>query len=246
MSYEGLVYKDYKPIFHQMDRKEIPENAHVICGVDFGYNDPFVCLWLAKWDGIWHLVDEHYQSGKTLDYHIQVIKDHPLAKRVVKYWGDPSAAQQRADMRAAGISIYPAIRVFDKSSRKSINTGIQEVTRWLNRRAINGDPMLEIWKNCINTHTEFMQYRYRETSNKNAGETPIDDSNHAMDAIRYALSSEAKVSGDFRPRYQDESGEVKVLSPREKNNKYLHDYFEEMDKKRPRQTGSMFPEWLGE
>ena len=246
MSYEGLVYKDYKPMFHQSDRTEIPENAHIICGVDFGYNDPFVCLWLAKWDGIWHLVDEHYQPGKTLDYHIQVIKDHPLAKRVIKYWGDPSAAQQRADMRSAGIQIYPAIRVHDKSSRKSINTGIQEVTRWLNRRAVNGDPLFQVWKNCINTHTEFMQYRYREVMNKNAGENPVDDSNHAMDALRYALSSEAKISGDFRPRYQDDSGDIKVLTSKEKNNKLLNDYFQEMDKKRPRQTGSMFPEWLGE
>ena len=91
-----------------------------------------------------------------------------------------------------------------------------------------------------------MQYRYRETMNKNAGENPVDDSNHAMDALRYALSSEAKVSGDFRPRYQDDSGEVKVLTSKEKNNKFLNEYFQEMDKKRPRQTGSMFPEWLGE
>ena len=91
-----------------------------------------------------------------------------------------------------------------------------------------------------------MQYRYRETTNKNAGENPVDDSNHAMDALRYALSSEAKVSGDFRPRYQDDSGEVKVLTSKEKNNKFLNEYFQEMDKKRPRQTGSIFPEWLGE
>ena len=249
MGYEGLVYKDYSPVFHQVKRQEIPQNAYIVCGVDFGYNDPFVCLWLAKWDGVWHLVDEHYQAGKTLDYHIQVIKDNPLYSRVEKYWGDPSAAQQRADMRAAGIPIFPAIRIHDKSSRRSINTGIQEVTRWLNRKSLNGSPMFELWKNVINTHNEFMQYRYREPTNRNAGETPIDDSNHAMDALRYALSSESRVSGDFRPRYQDDSGAIKVVNPREQNNKILHDHFKEQDKlkeKSPRQPGSMFPEWYSD
>jgi len=243
MSYEGLVYKDYNPHYHCVKRKEIPANAHIICGVDFGYNDPFVCLWLAKWDGVWHLVDEHYQNHKTLDYHIRVLKEHPLAKRVAKYWGDPSAAQHRADMRAAGIDIYPAIKTHDKNSRRWVNTGIQEITKWLNLKSPNGDPMFEIWKNCINTNAEFMQYRYREVVGKNSGEDPIDDSNHAMDALRYGLCSETRVSGDFKTRYPADSGEIVVVTGKQKLNEQLNEHFKREDKKRTRQTGSIFPEW---
>ena len=242
MSFEGLVYKDYKPIWHHTDRKEIPENATIICGVDFGYNDPFVCLWLAKWDGVWHVVDEHYQNHKTLDYHIKVIKDHPLYKRVSKYWGDPSAAQGRADLRAAGINIFPAIKTQDPGSRKSIHNGIQEITKWLNMRSPNGDPRFEVWKNCLNTHSEFMQYRFRECS-INAGENPIDDANHAMDALRYAITSESRACGDFKTRYQTDEGETKILTSAEKNRNYLVDYFSEKDKKKTGQSDSIFPSW---
>jgi len=55
LSFKGLVYKDYKPMLHRVKPVAVPENAYIVCGVDFGYNDPFVCLWLGKWDGVWHL-----------------------------------------------------------------------------------------------------------------------------------------------------------------------------------------------
>lgn len=242
MSFEGLVYKGYKPPYHHVKRREIPQNAEIVCGVDFGYNDPFVCLWLAKWDNVWHVVDEHYQNHKTIDYHIRVIKEHPLYDRVVKYWGDPSAAQGRADLRASGINIYPAIKTQDKGSRKWIHTGIQEVTRWLNLQSPNGDPRFEVWKNCVNTNAEFMQYRYRE-SKMNSGEIPVDVSNHAMDALRYAITSESRTRGDFHPRYPDDKGNAKIMTSKDKLNNTLSEYFSHADKNKTRQGTSIFPSW---
>lgn len=235
LTFQGLVYKDYRPNIHFVKPgtfDDVPENAHIVCGVDFGYNDPFVCLWLGKWDGVWHLLDEHYQSLRTMDYHEEVLRNHPLAKRVQKYWGDPSAAQIRGDMRMHGFNILPAIKQMDSNQSRWITAGIQEVTRWFSRRGASGTPMIKIWRNCIQTNKELGEYRYREERDRNAGERPQDVSNHAMDALRYALYSESRINGGLSAMFQTESGTMERMRDSKDNlRRDLEFFYEKEDAK---------------
>ena len=46
--------------------------------MDFGFNAPFVCLWVhATGDGVVHVIDEYIQPMRTLEEHL----DHLTRRR---------------------------------------------------------------------------------------------------------------------------------------------------------------------
>jgi len=77
----------------------------------------------------------------------------------------------------------------------------------------------------------------------NSGEIPVDVSNHAMDALRYAITSESRTRGDFHPRYPDDKGNAKIMTSKDKLNNTLSEYFSHADKNKTRQGTSIFPSW---
>ena len=50
ISFSGLVYTNFNPKIHIVDPvEEIPQGAEVVGGIDFGWDDPFVHLWVMKY-----------------------------------------------------------------------------------------------------------------------------------------------------------------------------------------------------
>ena len=179
VSFDGLVYRGFDFNRHVIPGMvQLPNGAEVICGIDNGYGDPFVCLWVAKYDGKYYVIDEYYEAGRTLDSVARTIKSRVWDRHTVRRWADPSGAQERAELDKFGISTYPA--------RNDIFSGINCVERMLEQGR------LYIAKGCINTIAEISQYHYRQSEDKNRGEEPVDKFNHAMDALRYAIFSEAE------------------------------------------------------
>ena len=177
VSFDGLVYRGFDFNRHVIPTFiQLPPGSEVVCGIDNGYGDPFVCLWVAKYDGRYYVIDEYYEAGRTLDSVSRTIKSRPWDRHAIRRWADPSGAQERAELDKFGISTYPA--------RNDIFSGINCVERLFEANR------LFIGKNCINTIAELSQYHYKVSEDKNRGEEPVDKFNHAMDALRYALFSE--------------------------------------------------------
>ena len=65
-------------------------------GLDFGYRNPFAAVWgtLDGDDVLW-LTGERYERGKPLSYHARHLP------RDVCWYGDPAAAEQRAEVSYA-------------------------------------------------------------------------------------------------------------------------------------------------
>ena len=198
VSFEGLVYSEFNSDRHVIPPiLVLPDTAEVISGIDAGLKDPFVYLWTMKYEGRWYIVDEYYCPDRTIESHSIFIKRCRFEKDVRRRWADPSAAQERTDLDAHGIRSYPA--------KNDVRGGINSV-----KRAFETD-RIRITSNCVNTIRELGQYHYKDGVSRNAGEEPIDWSNHAMDALRYIIYSEEGFGAAHPYILTDENGQLKVM-----------------------------------
>jgi len=174
---EGMVYDEFDPSVHVFDPIELPEDWQHVRGIDFGYTNPFVCLWGAvDYDGRLYIYDEHYKNRTLMKDHAREIKSRP--GKFVWTVADHDA-QDNAELRAED--------VFTKNAKKDVILGIQKVKA---RLKINGDgyPRLMISKRCTNLLREVSIYSWAEPKEgRNEKEEPMKDNDHAMDALRYMV-----------------------------------------------------------
>jgi len=177
VAFEGLVYSEFLRTVHMVKPFKFPDHWQRIRGIDYGYTNPFVCLWGAlDEDKRLYIYDEHYKS-KTL------IKDHAadIKARDGKYaftvadWD----AQDNAEMHEEGI--------YTQNAQKDVMIGIQKVKARLAKQA-DGRPRLFIFENCVNTLKEIGMYRWNQSKEgRNEKEEPVKEADHAMDALRYMV-----------------------------------------------------------
>lgn len=109
--FDGLVFRHFGPD-NIIAPFNIPEDAKIVCGVDWGWNDPFVCLFLANIGGAWYLVDEYRKPHTLLDDHAEYLKNHHLWPQIVRIWADPNG-QGGANIKefaARGVRCFRARR----------------------------------------------------------------------------------------------------------------------------------------
>ena len=205
--YTGLVYKEFDRQIHVIEPFDIPQGWSIYRCMDFGSTNPTACLWVAvDSDGNWYVVQEHYQTGETIDYHAGRINAEPLSSRgVVSTYGDPSGAQWISEFAQRGIYITPANKEVGQAFNTWVTFGIDKVSQKL--KVVPGHvvpglqqnrpeqshmayPSLFIFSNCSNTIREFETYRWKEKSVTAAQDLNEPDqvekaNDHAMDALRY-------------------------------------------------------------
>lgn len=176
---EGAVYEGFDPDFNCFD--ELPEHSshwRRIRSIDFGFTNPFCCLWGAvDADGRLWIYRELYERGRRAD---------ELAPRILEAEegsfttvADPEDAAGRATLAAAGIETVPA--------EKQVVPGVQAVQRRL-ADAGDGRPRLYIARRCANLLNEIYDYRWEEPAQgREAKEEPHKENDHAMDAMRYMV-----------------------------------------------------------
>jgi len=185
VNFEGMVYRDFDQRLHVVPDMD-PEDkriGRVVAGIDFGFKDPFVYLWIAEKEGQWIVVDEHYECERETTYHARMIRSNPWERRVQLRFADPRGKQSRMDLQRYGVTNFAA-------HKHEIYDGILEISRLLVQRTSDGKPLLQVCRRCRNVIREFGEYRFRETeAGKNVTDKPAPWSDHCMDALRYALYS---------------------------------------------------------
>lgn len=186
-SFYGAVYKTFSRNIHVIKSFEIPEEWAKYRGFDFGFTNPFVCLWCAQdKDNNWYVYREYYKSKTGIGEHITNVKRLSKDERYLVSWADPENAGDRAELRKAGIDT--------KSARKNVAAGIEMVQSKLKVKA-NGKPSLFIFNECKNTCREFATYHYPDSSSKNnPKDLPQPKDDHTVDALRYIIYSVEKPS----------------------------------------------------
>lgn len=198
VAFDGLVYSGFDFNRHVVQPiTNIPDNAEIVCSIDAGFKDPFVVLWIMKFNDRYYVMDEYYATMRTMESHAKNIKGHFLNGRVLRRWMDPSAAQESYDLNSMKILTYPA--------KNDIRAGINSVARMIEM------DRLFISKNCINTLREIGQYQYKEKVDRNVGEEPQDINNHCMDALRYCVYSEEGHSSKHPYAIAHDSGQMEII-----------------------------------
>ena len=195
-SYRGQVYKEWNKQIHVIEPFNIPDDWRKFRGIDFGFNNPFCCLWMAKdSDDRYYIYDEHFANEQTIQWHAAKINQRPWPSRPCygTTWSDHDA-QVRRELQEYGINCTPA--------KKDVMAGIELIRELLMKRA-DGKPRLFVFDTCENLIREFRNYHWPEavgTGNrmKNPNDLPVPYDDHALDAMRYGIFSEDSTVTEFQ------------------------------------------------
>lgn len=206
--FSGLIYKNFDRDIHVIDEVDISEMEgwEVYRAVDFGFDNPTVCLWIAvSPDNKWYIIDEYYESKQSSDYHCGIImsKSAQYLAPVTSY-GDPSGAQIMADWAEKGVYVTGARRDSRTNRGEWVGHGIDLLQEKLKVSVMDQKPQLFVMKTCENTIREFETYRWKEEKNSqlNNPGRPEKSNDHTMDALRYFAVS---YRGRQQPYFEEDS-----------------------------------------
>ena len=178
-AFAGAVYKTFKRSIHVIEPFDIPKDWTRYRVIDWGFNNPFVCLWLARdKDRRWYVYAEYYQARETLAYHSERIKQISGKNKYRATWADHDS-QDCFEFKNLGISTIAA--------KKDVHLGIEAVQAALKVQG-DGRPRLFIFKTCRNSIREMSGYKWAEgTETKDAQDEPLKVNDHTCDCVRYGI-----------------------------------------------------------
>lgn len=175
---DGLVYENWREeVFTLSDVR----NCITVAGLDFGYtNDPSALFigFLDREEKKLYVWDEMYEKGLSNKRIFEEISRIGYAKERIT--ADSAEPKSIDELKGYGLRISPA-----KKGKDSVLNGIQ----WIQ------DLTIIVHPRCVNYLTEIGSYTWKDDKFGKRLNEPIDDSNHLMDAMRYALEKHIKGKG---------------------------------------------------
>lgn len=186
---DGLVYENWKEEafeiiskadFLDLDEAEqkaknyvFKESVKSAFGLDFGYtNDPAALFvgFIDTKDKKIYVYDEMYAAGLSNERIANNVQSMGYGKeRIIADSAEPKSIDQ---LKGLGLKVKGA-----EKGKDSVNHGIQFIQ----------DYEIIIHPRCVNFLTEISNYTWDKDKLGNKLNRPIDDFNHLMDAMRYAL-----------------------------------------------------------
>ncbi|MDP3940605.1 MAG: terminase family protein [Deltaproteobacteria bacterium] len=191
-AFSGQVYEDLDRRVHMVRPSEVPVHRlrRRVGGGDYGFSNPGVLVQAGvDGDGTWWVYAEDY--AKRLPSYVDPpgdcwVKRARAAQKqgISRQWWDPSNPGHIDALASHGVAAYAA--------DNEVNAGIQSVATLLHVRRDMGRPSMLISADCVHLFRELEGYHY-ETDPTTGTETErvskVND--HAPDALRYAVHSEA-------------------------------------------------------
>lgn len=179
---DGLVYENFEEkAFELSEVLKLPD-VQTAFGLDFGYtNDPtaLFCGVVDKHNKHIYVFDELYKTGMSNEDIFSSVMSMGYGKeRIIADSAEPKSIDR---LRRLGLYRIKAAR----KGRDSVNNGIDYIQSF----------KLIVHPKCVNFLTELSNYTW-DTSRETGAKLnrPIDDFNHLMDAMRYALEGFSKGS----------------------------------------------------
>jgi phage terminase large subunit len=166
-SLEGVCITDW------MER-DLPSEARLLCyGMDWGYsNDPTSLVGLYKWNDAYVFDEVLYKKGLLNSEISNILKSEEINDLI---YADSAEPKSIAELNSYGHQVLPVAK-----GRDSIVYGINLINQ-------NKVYVTSRSKNLIN---ELRNYIWLTDKEGNKLNKPIDAYNHAIDAMRYALTSQ--------------------------------------------------------
>lgn len=170
---DGLVYENWKEEAFDIDEVRSRKGVTSAFGLDFGYtNDPstLFCGLLDQKAKQLFVFDEMYEKGLSNKRIADTINEMGYGKERIT--ADSAEPKSIDELKSLGLRVKGAMK-----GKDSIKNGIQ----WIQ------DLEIIIHPRCVNFITEISNYTWDTDKFGNKLNVPIDDFNHLMDAMRYAL-----------------------------------------------------------
>jgi len=172
---QGLVYKEFDRVKHLYDEDLSKHKFQKLGAVDFGYRNPAAVL-TALWNGERLFIDDEWYKRERTD--IQIVEYVALCG-FKEVYPDPENQSAIEELRRQRVNVKEVVK-----GKDSIKAGIQAIREML----IRGDLLIN--KRCVNLISEFEMYSYDdEVKERNEQENPVKANDHALDALRYLVSS---------------------------------------------------------
>ena len=170
---EGKIYKDWL-IVDGIPHEAVLERY----GIDFGYtNDPTSIVAVYRYNGGYILDEIAFQKGLSNKQIADIITNQETQALCIADSAEPKSIDE---LTAYGISVLGAEKGSD-----SVSNGIQIVQM----------QRISVTKRSINIIKEYRNYLWMIDKNGKVINQPEGGYDHTMDAIRYAITSIAKLSG---------------------------------------------------
>jgi hypothetical protein len=185
-SRQNVVFDEFDPAVH-VGAVDYDPNLPLYRSLDFGFVNPFVCLWIqVDQDGIVRVIDEYIRSRATIDIHAVEIKDRtPVAEeRVAATFCDPAGKGVNDVTGTSAVRELRALGIAMRFKRSSILEGIELIRRAI--RSGDGKSSFIISPRCPRLIEAMECYHYPESTHA-PGELPQKDGlyDHPIDALRY-------------------------------------------------------------
>jgi phage terminase large subunit len=171
---DGLIFENWKEEHFDLEEVKRIQGVQSAFGLDFGYtNDPsaLFCGMIDQTHKKIYVFDEMYQKGLSNEaIHAEITKMGYAKERITADCAEPKSIARLYDL---GIYRIRAAR----KGKDSVNNGIDFIQ----------DYEIIIHPRCVNFITEISNYTWDVDKFENKLNKPIDDFNHLMDAMRYAL-----------------------------------------------------------
>ncbi len=179
---DGLIYENWEEVSFDVTSgrfRSAHPNAKLAFGLDFGYtNDPtaLFCGMVDLDKAEIYVFNELYKNELTNSMIYNNILGMGYTKE--KIIADSAEPKSIEELREAGLYRIRSAR----KGKDSVNHGIQYVQGF----------KIIIHPRCVNFLKEIANYTWAKDKFGNKLNRPIDDSNHLMDAMRYAMEEFSK------------------------------------------------------
>ena len=177
---DGLVYERWEEKEFNVQEVSSRPGVESAFGLDFGYtNDPsaLFCGLIDKAKKEIYVFDEMYGKGMSNEkIHEEIVRMGYAKEKIIADCAEPKSIDRLKELGLRRIGKA-------RKGKDSVNAGIDYIQ----------DYKIYIHPRCVNFLTEISNYTWDEDKFGNKVNDPIDDFNHLMDAMRYALE------GHIRP-----------------------------------------------
>ena len=202
-SLENVVFDEFDVERH-IKPVDYDPNLPLYRALDFGFVNPFVCLWIqVDSAGVVRVIDEYVRSRATIDVHVDEIKSRTPGgeSRVAATFCDPAGAGVNDVTGTSTVRELRTMGIRARYRRSGILEGIELVRRAV--RAGDGKSRLIISPRCQRLIEAMRCYHYPESGSAAAGELPLKDGvyDHSIDALRYFFVNHTRSTKTTTRRY---------------------------------------------
>jgi phage terminase large subunit len=172
---DGLVYENWEEKLFSVDEVKQIKGVKTVFGLDFGYtNDPsaLFCGFIDTASKTIWVFDEMYKPGMSNEAIAKEVERMGyLKEKITADAAEPKSIDRLRELGLKGIGKA-------RKGKDSINNGIDFIQ----------DYHIFVHPRCVNFLTEIGNYQWdTDTKTGKKLNRPVDDFNHLMDAMRYAL-----------------------------------------------------------